>query len=137
MQLSLHNSACGRRLTAALAGPVTYANRLFALDAVCRARKEDAIGLFLVDFTLAWHIVGAPDEKAAFFDALMRRHELAGARIAYLNCPEGNMAELMAAADALGFEAAMFRGRSSAIDWLDRVALVTPLRPAAIPIALG
>ena len=118
MHLSLYVSACGTRLTASLTGPVSYADRRRALQTACQRGKAQGIERYLIDLTLAWHVLGTPDEKASFFHALRERDELAGARVAYLNCPEGNIAELQAAATELGFRASMFGDRSSAIDWL-------------------
>ena len=131
MHLSLYVSACGTRLTASLTGPVSYADRRRALDLACQRGKAQGIERYLIDFTLAWHMLGTPDEKASFFHALRERHELEGARIAYLNCPEGNIVELEAAATALGFTVGMFRDRSSAIDWLELGDQVVRVRPVA------
>lgn len=89
------------------------------MDRAVRAAVERGIALIMVDFTLAWHLVAAPEEKAAFFHALRGRKDLAGVRIAYVNCPEGNVAELQAVAEEAGFVARMFSGRSAAIDWLE------------------
>ena len=119
MRLTLTYSASGSRLTATLAGPVSYAHRIVALGRVADAAAERGISLIMIDFTLAWHLVAAPEDKAAFFDALRVRPDLTGMRIAYINCPEGNVAELQAVADELGFCAGMFTGRSAAIDWLE------------------
>lgn len=119
MRLTLTWSACGTRLTATLAGPVSYAHRAVAMDRVAKEAAARGISRIMVDFTLAWHLIAAPEDKAAFFDALRSRTDLAGVRIAYINCPEGNVAELQAVAEELGFVARMFSGRSAAIDWLD------------------
>lgn len=122
MRLTLTWSACGRRLTATLAGPVSYAHRMVALERVAGEAAERGISKIMIDFTLAWHLVAAPGDKAAFFDALRARTDLAGASIAYVNCPEGYVPELRAIAGEMGFDARMFSGRSAAIDWLeDRV----------------
>ena len=112
---------------------MSYAHRTVALDRVVSAAVERGVSLLMVDFTLAWHVVGAPEEKAAFFDALRARTDLAGARIAYVNCPEGIVAELQATAEYLGFSARAFLGRSAAIDWLEsaEVSTLRPLRSAA------
>ena len=131
MHLSLYVSACGTRLTASLTGPVSYADRRRALDAVCQRGKAQGIDRYLIDFTLAWHSLGTPEEKASFFHALRERTELVGARIAYLNCPEGSIAELQAAATEVGFTAGMFGDRSAAIDWLERGDHVVRTRPQA------
>ena len=53
MHLSLYVSACGTRLTASLTGPVSYADRRRALDAVCQRGKAQGIDRYLIDFTLA------------------------------------------------------------------------------------
>lgn len=119
MRLTLTWSASGRRLTATFAGPVSYENRLAAMDRVVKEAAERGISLIMLDFTLAWHLIAAPEDKAAFFDAMRGRTDLAGARIAYINCPEGNVAELQSVAKELGFAARMFSGRSAAIDWLE------------------
>jgi hypothetical protein len=119
MQLNLTWSACGQRLSAALIGPVTYADRAHALACACREASSRGSWQFLIDFTLAWHALGNPGDKPAFFEGLRGRSELANARIAYVNCPEGNIAELLAVSDEVGFDAMMFRDRSSAIAWLE------------------
>jgi hypothetical protein len=119
MRLTLTWSGSGSRLTATLAGPVSYAHRVVAMNRVADAAAERGISLMMVDFTLAWHLMAAPEDKASFFDALRARTDLAGARIAYVNCPEGNVAELQAVAAEIGFAARMFSGRSTAIDWLE------------------
>ena len=119
MRLTLTWSASGARLTATLSGPVSYAHRAVAMDRVAREAAERGISRVMIDFTLAWHLIAAPEDKAAFFDALRVRTDLSGMRIAYINGPEGNVAELQAVADELGFVARMFSGRSAAIDWLD------------------
>jgi hypothetical protein len=131
MHLSLYVSACGTRLTASLTGPVSYADRRRALDVVCQRAKAQGIDRYLIDFTLAWHSLGTPEEKASFFHVLREHHDLAGARIAYLNCPEGNIAELRAAASELGFTAGIFGDRSAAIDWLQRDDQIVRTRPLA------
>ncbi|KGQ20617.1 hypothetical protein LF41_1154 [Lysobacter dokdonensis DS-58] len=114
---------------------MTYADRRRAMEKVCETAAARGIARFLVDFTLAWHVVGDPLEKEAFFQALSGRHELAGARIAYVNCPEGSISELHAAADALGFSAGMFRDRSRAIEWLKHGAVAeAPPRPLAFGV---
>lgn len=118
MQLSLTWSSTGHRLTATLQGPVSYAHRRIALDRVLDSAAERGVTQLMVDFTLAWHLVAAPEEKAAFFTALRARPALAGARIAYVNCPEGDITELQAVADEMGFVARTFLGRSEAIAWL-------------------
>ena len=134
MHLALHHSACGRRLSAVLTGPVSYADRRDALDLVCRTGVAHRIAQYLIDFTTSWHVVEGPHEKAEFFHALRDRAELAGARVAYVNCPEGNLAELHAAARDVGFEAGVFRTRSAAIEWLEgtQVTSLASSRPAAI-----
>ncbi|MUV14318.1 hypothetical protein [Noviluteimonas gilva] len=131
MHLSLYVSACGTRLTASLTGPVSYADRRRALDVVCQRGKAEGIDRYLIDFTLAWHSLGTPEEKASFFHALRDRREFEGARIAYLNCPEGNIVELREAAAQVGFTAGIFGDRSAAIDWLQRDAQIVPARPLA------
>lgn len=119
MRLLLTWSASGTRLTATLSGPVSYAHRSVALEQVAREAAGRGISQVMIDFTLAWHLMAAPEDKAAFFDALRARTDLSGLRIAYINCPEGNVAELQAVANELGFVARMFSGRSAAIDWLE------------------
>jgi hypothetical protein len=119
MRLTLTWSGSGSRLTATLAGPVSYAHRMVCMNRVADAAAERRISQIMVDFTLAWHLVAAPEDKATFFDALRFRRDLAGARIAYVNCPEGNVAELQTVAGEIGFAARMFAGRSAAIDWLE------------------
>lgn len=123
MRLTLTSSASGSRLTATLAGPVSYAHRILAMERVADEAAQRGISLVMVDFTLAWHLVAAPEDKVAFFNALRERKDLAGLRLAYINCPEGNIPELQAVAEEMGFVARMFSGRSAAIDWLEsRVA---------------
>ena len=135
MHLTLYLSACGTRLTASLTGPVGYADRQRALEAVCKRGMAEGIDRYLVDFTMAWHMLGTPEEKASFFGALRECNHLRGARVAYLNCPEGNIAELQAAATELGFEASMFGDRSAAIDWLQQGDQAE--RRRARPMAFG
>lgn len=121
MRLELTWSACGQRLSAVLTGPVTYADRSQALAAVCQEAAARGIRQFLIDFSLAWHMLGEPDDKPVFFENLRRRAELANTRIAYVTGPEGNVAELLSVAEDVGFAAQMFRDRSSAIAWLAAV----------------
>jgi hypothetical protein len=107
-----------KRIELTWRGPVSFADRVEAMDIVTPMLGEGGLTRVLIDYTHAWV---AEDASAVSYSTLRARSAeiLKGCWVAIVNPPEFHAIPTEEAACDVGFPVRRFYTRGAACDWLD------------------
>jgi hypothetical protein len=120
MQRDIEVHAEASRIEVAFQGPVSFLDRIHALDAVAPELIRRALTRVLIDYTHAWVDEASVEAFEALETRIRSEASLRGLKVALVNPPEFHAVPTEEIAPESGFQVRRFNSRAAAIAWLDR-----------------
>jgi hypothetical protein len=107
-----------RRVEVVFTGPVTFMDRIDAMDVVC-PMLEGGLTRVLIDYSHAWVDEPSVETFQQLDDRIRNEPALKECWIALVNPPDFHATPTEEIGEDLGFPVRRFHNRQAAVDWLD------------------
>ena len=107
------------RVEVAFTGPVTFVDRIDAMDVVCPMIVEHGLTRVLIDYSHAWVDEPSVETFQQLDDRIRNEPALKECWIALVNPPDFHATPTEEIGEDLGFPVRRFHNRQAAVDWLD------------------
>jgi len=108
-----------RRVEVTFTGPVTFQDRIDAMDVVCPMLVERGLTRVLIDYSHAWVDEPSVETFEQLDDRIRNEPSFKACWIALVNPPDFHATPTEEIGEDLGFPVRRFPNRQVAVDWLE------------------